>query len=599
MSLINRVIPIDKVRSAFQILPRSTKKRLFVVSITQAALSILDLVALVLVASLGSLAVTGIQSARPSSSNNLVLDFFGLSGQGFQRQVAILGSLTAILLIVKTIASAYLNYRIFFFMSTVSAQISSSLLSRYVNKTFLDIKRRSSQETLQAFTSGVSSISNGIVGNFVSLVGDLFLLVIMLFGITSLDPKVGLFTLLFFGLIAILTYRYVSRASTNIAGTLLVENIASNNLVLSVTRIFREIGTRGLLGTYASRIKNSRFRIAKLEARQAFIPFITKYIMELTLIVGGLLLTAIQFATESAAEAISGIAVFILASSRISPAILRLQQSLLQVKAAVAGSLFTFEMLHELEGQSQVLELEGAFRVNHGDFKPVIIFENVNFRYPGSKDYIFKNFNTHIETGEIVSIIGPSGSGKTSFADLILGQLQPQSGIVSVSGLNPKDAQEAYPGAIAYVPQEIYLFEGSIKENLLLGFDEKSVKEKLIWEALRGAELDEWVKSQPSELDHLIKENGSNVSGGQRQRIGLARALLTKPNLLILDESTSSLDSVTEIEIAKTISKLKGTPTVISIAHRPAMIDISSRIIKIVKNKPRKVSKKNSVKNRE
>lgn len=590
--ILSRLIPLDRVKEAFGILPSSTKRRLLVVALVQAALSTFDLIALFLVGSLGSLAVTGIQSSSPAQRDSIILEVLGLENESFQRQIAILGSITALLLIVKTVSSAYLNFRIFFFMSTVSAQISSALLSRYVNMTYLDIKKRSSQETLQALTSGVSSMSNGIVGNFVSLVGDIFLLTVMILGVSSIDPKVGFFTLFFFGTIALFTYRYTSRASSHIASTLVVENIFSNNLVLTIIRTFREISTRGLLGSYSAKIRNTRYRISRLEANQAFVPFVTKYVMELTLIIGGLLLTAIQFATEDAPKAISGIAVFILASSRISPAILRFQQALLQVKAAVAGSLITFGMLKELEGKEELPDNTVTFSTNHNDFNAQVNFTGVQFSYPESKELIFDSLDIKIENGEIISIVGPSGSGKTSFADLVLGQLEPNKGQVTVSGLSPRDAQKYYPGAIAYVPQEIYLFEGTIKDNILLGYEEEIVSESLIWEALRRAELDKWVLSQAYGLDHKIKETGSNISGGQRQRIGLARALLTDPKLLILDESTSALDRVTEIDIAKTISKLKGKTTVISIAHRPAMINVSTRVLEIVDANKVKVTKK-------
>lgn len=584
--MIQRLIPIESIREAFGVLPPAIKIRLWIVSFLQSALSVLDLVALVLVGSLGSLAVTGIQSGRPSSNSAFILNLFGLAEEAFQRQVAILGVATAALLITKTLTSAFLNYRIFFFMSNVSAQISSNLVARYINQTFMDVKKRSSQETLYGFTSGVSSISNGIIGNFISLLGDLVLLFVMMIGVFAIDMQVGLFTFGFFGAIAILTYRLSSRASTYIASSLVRENIDSNNLVLTVTRLFRELSTRGILGAFATKIRDSRFRISRLEANQAFVPFITKYIMELTMILGGLLLTALQFTTKNAAEAISGIAVFLLASSRISPAILRFQQALLQVNAAVAGSSITFGMLHDLRNLDEVKYNSASFYTDHEGFTPEIDFSNVHFSYPEANGTMFKNFSVKIRVGEIVSIIGPSGSGKTSFADLILGQLEPQKGRVTISSISPKDAQLLYPGAIGYVPQEIYLFEGTIKSNILLGFEEKQVDETLIWDALRRAELETWVRSQESGLDHRVSENGFNISGGQRQRLGLARALLTKPKLLILDESTSSLDKITESDVAETISKLKGHSTVISIAHRQAMISISSRVIDLSKLRP-------------
>lgn len=592
MNIINGLVPLNEVRSAFRILPTAIKKRLAMVAATQGLLAGLDLIALILVGNLGSLAITGIQSKNPQPNNVYILNLLGIENQSFQRQVGILGGLTAILLVFKTLASSYLNYRVFYFMSKISAQISSTLLSKYVTLTYLDVKRRSSQETLFGLTIGVSAISNGIIGNFITLSSDMFLLVIMLTGVATIEPKVGLFTLLFFGSVALISHRITSKSSASVASSLAQEHIKSNNLVLLVIKTFRELTTRGLLGFYAMKIKNSRYRISSLEAKQSFIPFVSKYIMELTLIVGGLLFTAIQFLTENAASAFSGIAIFILASSRISPAILRVQQSLLQVKTAVAGSSITFEMLDELKERNAISENEIVFRTRHNNFDPKITFEEVSFAYPLSKEQVFNDFSIEIDKGEIVSIIGPSGIGKTSFADLILGQLEPQRGIVTISGMLPRKAQEEFPGAIAYVPQEIFLFEGSIKENLLLGMKENLVSKEIIWSALRRADIDKWVKRLDLSIDHPILENGSNLSGGQKQRLGLARALLTNPKLLILDESTSSLDVKTELDVARTISKLKGRTTVISIAHRPAMIGISSRIIEIRKNGQARDSKK-------
>jgi ABC-type multidrug transport system fused ATPase/permease subunit len=491
--------------------------------------------------------------------------------------VALLGLFTALLLIIKTIVSAFLNFKVFSFMSKVSATISSELIAKYTSITYLEIKKRSSQTTLYALTNGVSAISVGIIGNLVSLAGDFVLLIVLLAGVISIDVTVGVFTLSFFGSVALLASRLTTTRTTTIARELVQETIRSNNLIIILMRMFRELIARGQMNDYATKVKVSRFRISNLEARQAFLPYVGKYLMELALIFGGLILTAIQFSTKDAVSAISGIAVFLLAGTRLLPAILRLQQSYIQIST----SEITFELVEELSGHSSSIDEKVAPSITHRGFNPIIEFRDIKFRYPGKRQELFTNLSLTIEAGERISVIGTSGSGKTSLVDLILGQLTPDKGEVLLSGLAPRVAQAKFPGAVAYVPQDIFIFEGTIRENILCGLAENIFNDDAIWEVISQVELFDWVKSLSESLSYHISEGGLNISGGQRQRIGLARALITKPKLLLLDEATSALDRKTEIEIAQTIKTLPKKTTVVSIAHRPAMMKISSRIIEM------------------
>jgi ABC-type multidrug transport system fused ATPase/permease subunit len=572
---------LSKIERAFRLLPKSFQKRLALVALSQTCLAFLDLAALILLGSLSALAISGIQSASPNSSTRKLLDLLGLSGITFQNQVALLGLFTALLLIIKTIVSAFLNFKVFSFMSKVSATISSELIAKYTSITYLEIKKRSSQTTLYALTNGVSAISVGIIGNLVSLAGDFVLLIVLLAGVISIDVTVGVFTLSFFGSVALLASRLTTTRTTTIARELVQETIRSNNLIIILMRMFRELIARGQMNDYATKVKVSRFRISNLEARQAFLPYVGKYLMELALIFGGLILTAIQFSTKDAVSAISGIAVFLLAGTRLLPAILRLQQSYIQIKSSISTSEITFELVEELSGHSSSIDEKVAPSITHRGFNPIIEFRDIKFRYPGKRQELFTNLSLTIEAGERISVIGTSGSGKTSLVDLILGQLTPDKGEVLLSGLAPRVAQAKFPGAVAYVPQDIFIFEGTIRENILCGLAENIFNDDAIWEVISQVELFDWVKSLSESLSYHISEGGLNISGGQRQRIGLARALITKPKLLLLDEATSALDRKTEIEIAQTIKTLPKKTTVVSIAHRPAMMKISSRIIEM------------------
>ena len=173
-----------------------------------------------------------------------------------------------------------------------------------------------------------------------------------------------------------------------------------------------------------------------------------------------------------------------------------------------------------------------------------------------------------IATNRVLVLSGPTGSGKTTLVDLLIGVLQPHSGSVLISGSTPLDSISKWPGAISYVPQTVSLVEGTIRENICMGFSTNQISEQDVLNAIDGASLREFITNAPAGLDTQVGEIGSKISGGERQRIGIARALLTNPKLLILDEATSSLDGETEAEIAAAIQSIKGDVTVVMIAHR-------------------------------
>lgn len=167
-----------------------------------------------------------------------------------------------------------------------------------------------------------------------------------------------------------------------------------------------------------------------------------------------------------------------------------------------------------------------------------------------------------------MSFVGQSGAGKTTLADLILGVLEPDAGEIRIGHLKPINAIKRWPGAVGYVPQDVLIFNGTVRQNVALGYSEGEIIDARIWEALENAQLVEFVRGLPLGLDTPVGDRGSKLSGGQRQRLGIARALYTLPKLLVLDEATSSLDGGTEADISRAINQLKGKVTVIMIAHR-------------------------------
>ena len=192
---------------------------------------------------------------------------------------------------------------------------------------------------------------------------------------------------------------------------------------------------------------------------------------------------------------------------------------------------------------------------------------------------LFENVSVKFGDGNRYGLIGANGAGKSTFVDLLLGLHHPSSGSVQISGLDAIDAIERWPGAIGYVPQEIQLVSGSIIDNILLGFKDNIENRKHVVNALRKAELNEYLGANEIISDLNIGDEGGKLSGGQRQRIGIARALLTNPKILVMDEATSSLDAQTEDNIAKAVNRAKENSLVIVVAHRLATVRRADLVI--------------------
>ena len=311
----------------------------------------------------------------------------------------------------------------------------------------------------------------------------------------------------------------------------------------------------------------------------------SKYTIEVSVILGIALIAGIQFYLFDSNRAIAVISVFLAASTRIAPAIIRLQQNVIAVKSSLSGAKPTFELIDELNGVEELARTETVIRTNHADFSPRVKLSNLKFIYSDAIDETIQDISLEIAEGKFIAFVGPSGGGKSTLIDLILGLLAPSSGSITISGLTPFDAIKKWPGSIGYVPQDVFIENSTVKENICLGFNPASVPDDLVWQALQLADLSDFVKGLEGQLAYKISDAGKNLSGGQRQRLGIARALLTKPKIVIFDEATSALDAETENRVSESIMKLTGDCTVIFIAHRLSVVRSADMIYYIDKGK--------------
>jgi ABC-type multidrug transport system fused ATPase/permease subunit len=276
----------------------------------------------------------------------------------------------------------------------------------------------------------------------------------------------------------------------------------------------------------------------------------------------------LQFSMQDTTHAIGTLAIFLAAGSRIAPAVLRLQQGAVTIRANSGAASATLDLMSELRGATGTKLVSDTLALEHTGFIPDIRISNVSFTYPGANTPAVSGIELDILEGQFIAIVGPSGSGKTTLVDLLLGVLEPSAGKILISGINPVDAVSKWPGAISYVAQDITIANGTIRENITLGFPSNAASDSLINETLQKSHLMEFVDKLNGGMNTHVGERGGLLSGGQRQRLGIARAMLTRPKLLVLDEATSSLDGATEFDISDSLFSLRGSTTVIMIAHR-------------------------------
>jgi ABC-type multidrug transport system fused ATPase/permease subunit len=237
-------------------------------------------------------------------------------------------------------------------------------------------------------------------------------------------------------------------------------------------------------------------------------------------------------------------------------------------------------------GSAPLIEsLDDSVDVVHEGFAANIELKNVSITYPGKNVPALDDVSLKIPAGKSVAIVGPSGAGKTTLIDILLGVLEPTKGEVFISGMSPLEAISHWPGAISYVPQDVMISKRSIRENVGLGYPKEVATDELINSAIQVSFLAKFVSSLPQGLNTLVGERGAKISGGQRQRLGIARAMFTNPQLLVLDEATSALDGETEASITKSIHNLRGSATVVMIAHRLSTVRDADIVVYMAEGK--------------
>lgn len=444
---------------------------------------------------------------------------------------------------------------------------------------------RTTQETLFALTSGIEIITLRILATATVMSSDISLLLVMAVGLFVVDAATAFGTFLVFALIGLLLNRlmHVRAGSLGIQSSQI--NIQSNEKIVEVFASYRESVVRNRRDYYAREIGKLRFKLADALAEQNFMPYISKYVIETAVVLGALFIGLAQFVLHDASHAVATLAIFLAAGTRIAPAVLRVQQGSITIRGGFGAATPTLELI-EMLGNAPIIEnVDDRVDLVHEGFISQIHVANVSLTYPGKLTPAISDITISIPPGASVAFVGPSGAGKTTIIDVLLGVLVPDDGSVFISGMPPLLTVAKWPGAVSYVPQDVVIAAGTIRENVALGYPLEAATDELVMNALKIAHLHQFVAELPLGLDTPVGERGAKISGGQRQRLGIARAMFTRPQLLVLDEATSSLDGETEASISDAIGALKGLTTVVMIAHRLSTVRNADIVIYLSEGK--------------
>lgn len=323
-------------------------------------------------------------------------------------------------------------------------------------------------------------------------------------------------------------------------------------------------------------------QFATLQRQQSMLTFVPRPVMETVCICGLLIAVILKLTIDSSdiASFIPTLSVFAIAAFRMLPSFNRITGYLGGIMFSKPSIDAIYQDLKEVE---QLQRHRESIEKNEENMPltKLIQMNQVSFKYPESDKWILKNADIEIKKNSSVAFVGASGAGKTTAADLILGLLEPTEGRILVDGTDIRTNMAAWHEKIGYIPQTIYLMDDTIRANIAFGIDEADINEAGIYNAIKEAQLDEFIAQLPDGIETEIGDRGVKLSGGQRQRIGIARALYRNPEVLVLDEATSALDNDTEKEVMEAIDSLHGTRTLIVIAHRLSTIQNCDEIYEV------------------
>lgn len=503
---------------------------------------------------------------------------------GIQTQKAYIQALLIILIVVFVVKNVYLLFEYYIQYSYTSRNrynMQQRLIKRYLYKPYIFYLNSSSGEIMRILNNDTSMASTLVI-NLLQFYMEIIIGVVLAVTIFLISPMIASILSGVLLVELLLITHIMKPAMRKISKRWLDERTAVNKWILQSLRGIKSIKVSCTESFFEYKYNFHALEGVEAERKNQTLSKMPQFFIEAVTVAAVLFIVLVMVIQgEELTNIIPALSAFAVAAIRLLPSINRISTAMNNVvynEAALDSVLKSLKESGEL--QCDIPEITDDVKTKI-TFKSTVCLKDVNFSYTGRKNSILENANMEVHKGQSIGIIGASGAGKTTAIDIMLGLLKPQSGQVLVDGIDIEENMESWLECLAYIPQTIFLMDDSIKANVAFGKNKSEVDEKRIWEVLREAQLEDFVKNLPDGINTAIGEAGVRLSGGQRQRIGIARALYNNPDILFFDEATSALDSETEAAIMEAINQLKGNKTLIIIAHRLTTIEKCDFIYKV------------------
>jgi ATP-binding cassette subfamily C protein len=550
-------------RRVLDLLPSPARRFLRGYSAALAALSILDGAALALLAAV----ITPIVAR-----GTLTLPVVGrIEGAGLLVAVGVVcalivlkGVLAVVLLRVAT--QRFAGYEL---------DLGSRLFETFLRSPWVTRLSRNSADLVRLTDASVATTISGFLLPGSTLASELLSFLTLLAVLAIAQPAVAGISLVYLGAIGAVLYLWIGRRSREAGRVALRFSLKSSRLITEMIGALKEVTLRGRTDEAAAVVRSNRSRSTRARANAAFLGQVPRYVLESGIIGGFVIVGVVGYLTGGIVGVTTSVALFGLAGFRMAPSIVRFQGVVNQLNVSAPHAQ---AILNEIE----LSERTTRPRVGGGEAtlpaEPAAIrVRDASFRYTPDAPDVLHEVNLSIPFGSTVAFVGPSGAGKSTMIDLLLGLLDPTSGAVTIDDVPLADLTAAWRSRVAYVPQDVSLFDSTVARNVALTWTDDYDPDR-VRSALARAQLLETVEARPAGIEAEIGERGLSLSGGQRQRLGIARALYADPLVLALDEATSSLDVTTEAAVTEAIRDLRGSMTIITVAHRLATVQSADTI---------------------
>lgn len=488
---------------------------------------------------------------------------------------------------VYIIKNIYLYFSLMFqtvYRSKIQKYLSTKMLEAYMQRPYEYFININTSEVIRGIGVDITGVYNlmdnlfRFTGEFLTalLIGVFIIFTDVFMALSILIIAGGCFAVIIIGLKDKTSYLGEQKRLTD---------TARGNCAYQAIMGFKEIKVTQTTDYFIEAYDEAYEKQRIAEVNNEFIVNIPEKLIEAVCVAVLLGIICLKIAMGSDMTAfIPKLAVFALAAFRLLPSVSRMTRYMNGVIFNNAFLQSAYQNLIEIEQYDEVYRKKDKGILGNSEkisFQDKVEIKNISWNYEGNPRKILSNLSLEIKKGESIGLIGASGAGKTTLADIILGLLQPREGKIFIDGKDIFQYPKQWSRIISYVPQNIFLSDDTIRNNVAFGFPRNLINDEDVWNALREAQLEEYIKSLPEQLNTQVGERGIKFSGGQRQRIAIARALYKKPEIIVLDEATSALDGETEKAVMESIEALQGHKTLIIVAHRLTTIKNCNKIYEI------------------